>query len=90
MPEFEWDQTKRQSNRQKHDLDLVRGMLLFDGRSVISLPSPRGAEERFITIGKIEGRLYTLVWTWRAASIRLISFRRARHAEERAYRNSYG
>ena len=87
MPEFEWDERKRAINRQKHDLDLLRGTLLFDGRKETSR---RAGEERFITTGEIEGRFYTVVWTWRAGSVRLISFRRARHAEERAYRNSYG
>lgn len=55
MPEFDWDERKRAINRQKHDLDLLRGMLLFDGRSVVSLPSPRGGEERFITVGETKG-----------------------------------
>jgi uncharacterized DUF497 family protein len=90
MPEFEWDELKRATNRQKHDLDLLRGTLLFDGRNVVKETSHRAGEKRFITTGEIEGRFYTVVWTWRAGSVRLVSFRRARHAEERAYRNSYG
>jgi uncharacterized DUF497 family protein len=36
-----------------------------------------------------DGKSYTVVWTWRDDARRIISFRRARHGEERAYRQAH-
>ncbi|CAA9572657.1 MAG: hypothetical protein AVDCRST_MAG87-2575 [uncultured Thermomicrobiales bacterium] len=38
----------------------------------------------------IDEKLYTVIWTFRGSTIRLISARRARDAEERAYRDIHG
>ena len=88
--EFEWDESKRAANLAKHHLDLLTGAALFDGRPVLSFPSPRVGEERFVTIGDLEGELVAVVWMRRAEAIRLISLRRARDAEKRAYRACFG
>jgi uncharacterized DUF497 family protein len=83
---FEWDETKREANLAKHHLDFRDARLLFDGRPAVLVPAMRRSEQRFVTIAAIEGRLYTVVWTWRNRNRRLISFRRSRYAEEEAYR----
>jgi uncharacterized DUF497 family protein len=89
MP-FEWDETKRQRNVARHKLDLVDAEVLFDGRPVVTFPSPRDGEPRFVTTGLTDGRFHTVVWTERGEATRLISFRRARDAEERDYRQRHG
>jgi uncharacterized protein len=66
------------------------GQLLFDGRPVISYPSPRFDEESVVTVGLIRSRFHAVVWTQRGDAMRLISFRRARIGEERAYRARFG
>jgi hypothetical protein len=63
---------------------------LFDGRPVITFLSLRGDEARFATTGVLGAKFYTLVWTWRGEAIRLISLRRARHAEEREHQARLG
>ncbi len=83
---IEWDEPKRQRNLARHNIDLIRGDELFDGRPIVTFPSPRGDELRFVTTGLIDGKFYTLVWTARATATRLISLRRARNAEERLHR----
>jgi uncharacterized DUF497 family protein len=88
--EFEWDESKRLSNVEKHGVDFVRAQMLFDGRPVITASSQRVGEERYATTGAIEGRLYTAIWTWREGAIRLISARRARNEEEQRYRSLHG
>jgi uncharacterized DUF497 family protein len=88
--DFEWDETKREHNRSRHKVDLLEGAQLFDGRPVISFPSPRGDEARFATTGLLGGKFYTVIWTERGDAIRLISLRRARDAEERAYQARFG
>jgi uncharacterized protein len=89
MIEFEWDERKRKTNLRKHKLDFVRADILFDGRPVRTHASSRNDEERFVTIGQMENKLVALVWTLREGRIRVISLRRARHEEERQYRQIY-
>ena len=87
---FEWGENKREANLSRHHLDLVDGQLLFDGRPVISFPSPRNEELRLISAGQIGVKFYSVAWTERGEAVRLTSFRRARIGEERAYRARFG
>lgn len=87
---FEWDETKRLRNKARRGLDFGDADLVFDGRPLITAPSYRNDEERFVSTAKIDGKLYTVVWTWRGENQRIISFRRASNAEERAYRKAHG
>ena len=88
--DFEWDEKKRAINLRVHGLDLMDATRLFDGRPVYSYPSPRHGEERFVTVGLMAGRFFAVVWTECTKAIRLISFRRARDAEERKYIALFG
>jgi uncharacterized protein len=87
---FEMDEAKRQGNLDKHGVDFLRAIQLFDGRPVLTAPSSYPDETRFITTGMIDERFYTAVWTQRGENIRLISARRARDAEARANRAVHG
>jgi uncharacterized DUF497 family protein len=87
---FEWDEDKRLSNIAKHDIDFVRAQDLFDGRPLTHLPSTYEAEPRRLTIGVLEGRVVTAVWTHRTEAIRFISVRRARKSEVAVYRLEHG
>jgi uncharacterized DUF497 family protein len=87
---FEWDEDKRSKNLAKHGLDFVAVWFDFDGRATITAPSARCVEARYVTTALIDGKFYTVIWTWRDGARRIISFRRARHGEERAYRQSHG
>lgn len=88
--DFEWDEKKRTINLRDHGLDLMDATQLFDGRPVYTYPSPRYGEERFVTVGSLFGKFFAVVWTERTKTIRLISFRRARDAEERKYIALFG
>lgn len=87
--EFEWDEAKRISNIRKHSLDFQEATELFDGRSKVEAKSAYAHEERFKTTGLLDGELVTVIWTKRAERIRIISARRARDGERRAYRALY-
>jgi uncharacterized protein len=87
---FEWDESKRTINIERHKLDLIDGQMLFDGRPVISYSSPRYGEQRTVTVGLIGTKFYAVVSTERGDATRLISFRRARHGEETAYQARFG
>lgn len=93
--DFEWDEDKRAANLREHGLDLMDATRLFDGRPVYTYPSRRRGEERFVTVGFVTvepsvRKGFAVVWTERAPAIRIISFRRARDAEERKYRAIFG
>lgn len=88
--DFEWDENKREHNRSRHNVDLLEAIQLFDGRPVVTFPSPRGDEARFATTGQIGRKFYTVIWTDRDGVTRLISLRRARDGEERAYQARFG
>ena len=87
---FEWDETKRQTNLEKHGLDFRDSRLIFDGRDAVHVPAVYQEEARFVSIAAIGEKFYTVVWTWRADSRRIISFRRSRSGEERAYHQIHG
>ena len=63
---------------------------LFDGRPLLTVPSQRDDEERFLSIGAIEGKFFAVIWTWRERAIRIITARRARDGEEKRYRALFG
>jgi len=88
--EFEWDERKRAQIIQDRALDFVSVYRFFDGRPAIHQPSPRNKEERWKTTAEIEGAFFTVVWTWRGETIRVISMRRAHAQEIRKYREAYG
>ena len=91
MPqEFEWDEAKRLSNIEKHDIDFLKARLVFDGRPMFTIKSDRTSEERFKSTSVVDHRFITVVWTLRAGAIRIISARSARNAEKRTYRSLYG
>jgi hypothetical protein len=87
---LEWDEAKRQKNLEKHSLDFRDARLIFDGRKVVHVPAFRNEEARFASVAMIGTKFYTVVWTWRADRRRIISFRRSRDGEERAYRKIHG
>ncbi|MBF0457434.1 MAG: BrnT family toxin [Nitrospirae bacterium] len=87
---FERGEAKRQKNLDKHRLDFRNARLMFDGRKVVHVPAFKNTESRFASIAIIAEKFYTVVWTWREDRRRIISFRRSRDGEERAYRQIHG
>jgi uncharacterized DUF497 family protein len=87
---YEWDEAKRLRILRERHLDFRDAEQIFDGRPAIHIASWRNDEDRFVSIADIHGKLYTFVWMWREQNQRIISFRRARDGEERAYRKVHG
>jgi uncharacterized protein len=81
---FEWDEVKAASNRRKHGIDFDEAIEIFYGTSLLCR-SDRDTEERWLAIGETENRVITVVFTWRGDALRIISARRARRNEKRAY-----
>ena len=83
--EFGWDEGKRQWLLEDREIDFVGMQQLFDGRPRLTSPSPRDDEDRRISIGEVNGKLYAVVWMWREDMIWMITARRARKTEEKRY-----
>jgi uncharacterized protein len=87
---FTWDESKRAANLMKHGLDLLDGRRLLDGRKVFSYASVRENEARFVSVGLVGEWMLAVVWMEREDDVRRISWRRARRAETREYRELHG
>lgn len=79
---YEWDETKRRSNKEKHGIDFT-AMSSFSWRSATIVADTRKEyrEPRFVAFGYVEGRLLTVVFTPREQAIRLISVRKSNDRE---------
>ena len=91
--EFEWDESKRESNLAKHLIDFLDAITIWNG-PVIDPASSRviGAEDRHLALGAIGDDHLTIavVYTVRDDVRRIISARRARRNERQAYKNIFG
>lgn len=83
--EFEFDPNKSGLNKKKHGIDFHEAMLLWDDSDLIEIPVKTIDERRFLVIGKISGRYWSGVITYRGEKIRIISMRRARKEEVEIY-----
>ncbi len=81
---FEWDQTKSEGNREKHGITFEAARELWDG-PILEAQSHHPQESRRIAIGKIGEKHWTAIFTLRGGNIRLISVRRSRAQERKAY-----
>lgn len=89
--EFEWDDTKAASNLEKHKIRFEVAAKVFLDKHAVTIRDLRFdyGEERFITYGQIDGRIYAVVFTLddERNVIRLISARKANARERRRYGN---
>lgn len=83
--QFEFDPVKSASNLAKHGIDFASAQALWRDPDRMEIPARSGDEERWIVIGRIDGRLWAAVVTRRRHAMRLISVRRARMSEEELY-----
>ncbi|RKZ14575.1 BrnT family toxin [bacterium] len=83
--EFEFDESKSQSNKSKHSIDFEQAQLLWFDDMLIEIPARTPDEPRFLVIGKIRGKHWSAVITYRDNRVRIISVRRARIEEVEIY-----
>ena len=86
--DFEWDERKSRINEELHGIDFKEASKLFDGRHFVVKESPRRGEPRWIATGEYGGRLWSVVFTLRQMSVRIISARAARKNEKERYHSS--
>ncbi len=88
---IEWDETKRQSNLKKHGFDFRDAAQVFAGE-IVTVEDARYKydEDRFATLGLLQGRIVLIIHTEQDDTIRVISMRKATKFEERTYDQQLG
>ncbi|MDP3112815.1 MAG: BrnT family toxin [Thermodesulfovibrionales bacterium] len=82
---FEWDAAKSRANREKHGIDFETAKNLWLDEDRIEIEAPHPVEKRNIIIAKLQGKLWTAVYTMRSNTVRIISVRHSREKEEKLY-----
>jgi uncharacterized DUF497 family protein len=92
---FDWHDEKRESNIEKHGLDFLDAIQVFEEEHFMEdRTREEDEEERKAAIGPLleedvsdhwSGNLIVVVFTWRQDTIRIISARRASTDERRRY-----
>ena len=87
---LEWDEAKSDANYELRGFDFGYASLVFRDPFRIEWRDRRRdyGEQRYQTIGEIDGLTYFVVHTRRRDTLRIISARRAEQHEDRTYRES--
>ena len=83
--DFEFDPTKSDANLRKHGIDFQAAQALWLDPALLEIPARTSGESRFLVIGRLRGRHWSAVITYRQQTIRLISVRRSRPEEVQLY-----
>ena len=88
--EFEWDDAKSDDCFARRDFDFTYAIRAFLDPHRIVVPDRRWdyGEDRYQLLGRIEGRVYILIYTFRGSAIRIISARKANRKEVRDYEHN--
>jgi len=87
--EFDWDDIKNITNKQKHSIDFNDAKEVFKDENSKLAPDLRKdyGEERWKIIGKIYGIIISVIYTERNNVTRIISARKASSKEREEYNN---
>lgn len=71
---FAWDPAKERENIGKHGVDFAAAARAFadTGRRIYTDQKHSAREERFFCMGRVDGRVLTVRFTYRAGIIRII------------------
>lgn len=83
--EFEFDQNKSETNKNRHDIDFIEAQALWSDSELIEIPAKTSDEPRFLVIGMIEQKIWSGIFSYRDERIRIISVRRSRPEEVDIY-----
>lgn len=87
---FEFDPAKSEANKAKHGIDFVEAQALWCPGMGVSTKAHSLSETRYGIIGVIDQKYWVGYFTIREGVVRIISVRRAREVEKRAYEDNHG
>jgi uncharacterized protein len=83
---YEWDDVKNARNLARHGIGFeAMGDFDWDRSIIVDRSRHADGERRFAGIGPLHGKIYTVIYTWRGGTMRIISLRRANRKEEKTY-----
>jgi len=85
MLDFEFDDDKSKANLEKHGIDFHAAQVLWNDPDLLEVQARSGSENRFLLMGRIGGKHWSAVVTYRDETVRLISVRRSRKTEVELY-----
>ena len=86
--DFEWDETKRQANLEKHGVDFLDAALIFEGETLTKTDDRKDyGEVREVSLGMVDKVVYCVTHTKRDNRIRLISAWKGGAKEHEQYKN---
>lgn len=83
--EFEFDEWKSRSNKAKHEIDFIEAQALWEDPKLLEVPLKADDEPRVLFVGRIGGKLWSAIVTYRQERVRIISVRRSRCEERELY-----
>jgi hypothetical protein len=83
--EFEFDPDKSASNLEKPGIDFTAVQVLWDDVMRVEVPARTADEPRWLVVGQIAGKHWSVVVTYREHRVRIISARRSRKEEAALY-----
>jgi uncharacterized protein len=86
--EFEFDDSKSQSNLAKHGINFIDAQELWADPDRVEIPARMEDEPRFLIIGKIAQKCWSAIITNRENRVRIISVRRSRKEEVAIYESN--
>lgn len=89
--EIEFDANKRNKTLTERGLDFARAAEVFAGRHfTVEDSREEYGESRYITVGKLDGRMVVMVWTPRGEARRIVSMRKANDREQTRFAHRVG
>ena len=83
--EFEFDPEKSRVTQEKHGINFIDAQLLCQDDMLLEIKARTTDESRFLIIGRIRGKHWSAVVTYRQDRIRIILVRRSRPEEVKLY-----
>jgi uncharacterized DUF497 family protein len=83
--EFDFDPAKSASNLEKHGVDFDTVQAIWQDVMRVEVPARTADEPRWLVVGQIAGKHWSVVVTYREQRVRIISARRSRKEEVALY-----
>lgn len=83
---FEYNREKSITNKIKYKIDFEQAKIVWDDTfALVAATKHVEDEERWMIVGKIAEKIWSVIFTYRQNKIRIISARRARKEEVEQY-----
>jgi hypothetical protein len=83
--EFDFDPAKSASNLEKHGVDFDTVQAIWQDVMRVEVPARTADEPRWLVVGQIAGKHWSVIVTYREQRVRIISARRSRKEEVALY-----